>query len=243
MLRGSLAFTSCTALRNRTHLVTLTALQGPSVTLRGRLCNCCTASTRWQQHIKRQLKALPSHQQTTAGLRGEPRGEPRGQQTREAPAFNPQDWDEHAPAFLAALGLALNTSPSQLWQHFHDNISSEHQQQQLQEQLQQHLDLQSCRLLLTAATTTCYTQQQFNQLRPLIQAVPSVYHDFELADFTLLLDLCARARYIPDKEGLAAMVYADTGGFERFYHKVGFQHCALCLLTVIAHWSSVWILS
>ncbi|WIA22814.1 hypothetical protein OEZ86_009765 [Tetradesmus obliquus] len=43
------------------------------------------------------------------------------------------------------------------------------------------------------------------------------FKQFELEDFQALLQLCAQARYIPDKEWLAAIIYADTGGFERFY--------------------------
>eukprot|EP00775_Hariotina_reticulata_P011598 gene11598-11742_t len=38
---------------------------------------------------------------------------------------------------------------------------------------------------------------------------------FTLDDFQLLLQVCAGARYVPDKEWLAALIYADTGGFER----------------------------
>lgn len=154
--------------------------------------------------------AASQHQQATVQLQ-----KPHGA------VFSQQDWNAEASPLLSSLGIATNTSPQQLWQHLSANSSTQEQQQQLQQQLQQHLDLPSCRLLLRAAAATCSTQQQYNQLRPLIQAATAVFPAFELGDFQLLLQLCAQARYVPDKEWLAAAIYADTGGFERLYQQVG----------------------
>jgi hypothetical protein len=48
-----------------------------------------------------------------------------------------------------------------------------------------------------------------------------VFPSFGLQDFRQLLQLCAQARYMPDKEWIACVYYADTGGFERLYKEVG----------------------
>jgi hypothetical protein len=153
---------------------------------------------------------------------------------QQAATFSQQQWQQQAPAILQRIGLQQQATPQQLWQHIADLHNQEQQQQQRQRQRQQDkpakqqqlseltqaLDLESCRLLLAAASATCSSQQQLNQLRGLIHAAPACFSDFELADFQALLQLCAQARYIPDKEWLAAIMYADTGGFERFYKEV-----------------------
>jgi hypothetical protein len=159
-------------------------------------------------------------------------------QQQEAASFSQQQWQQHAPAVLQRMGLQQQTTPAQLWQHIADlndsqqpPPSQQQQQQQQQEEdgqdkqqqqsaLAQALDLDSCRLLLAAASATCSSQQQLNQLRGLIHAATACFPVFELGDFRVLLQLCAQARYIPDKEWLAAIIYADTGGFERFYKEV-----------------------
>ena len=161
-----------------------------------------------------------------------------------APQYDSATWPAAASGMLSSLGLPTSTTPQQLWQHLSDltnelsDPSLENQQQQVQEgqegqeqppppQLQQQqqvqlpLDVTSCRLLMSTAAATCSTQQQYNQLRPLLAAVPAVFPEFVLTDFRQLLQLCAQARYVPDKEWLASIYYADTGGFERFYKQVG----------------------
>jgi hypothetical protein len=50
-----------------------------------------------------------------------------------------------------------------------------------------------------------------------------VFPSFELQDFRQLLQLCAQARFVPDKEWLASVYYSDTGGFERLYKQVGIE--------------------
>uniref|UniRef100_A0A383VK72 Uncharacterized protein n=1 Tax=Tetradesmus obliquus TaxID=3088 RepID=A0A383VK72_TETOB len=156
------------------------------------------------------------------------------QQQQQPAAFSQQQWQQQAPAVLQRIGLQQQATPEQLWQHIADLHSKEQQQQQQQKQdrqqdaaskqqqerqsmLAQALDLESCRLLLAAAAATCSSQQQLNRLQGLIHAAPACFKQFELEDFQALLQLCAQARYIPDKEWLAAIIYADTGGFERFY--------------------------
>lgn len=76
---------------------------------------------------------------------------------------------------------------------------------------------------MAAATATSCTQQQHNQLRPLIETVlPPLFPSFGLSDFRQLLQLCCHTRYVPSKEFLAAIYYADSGGFERLYTQVRF---------------------
>jgi hypothetical protein len=167
-------------------------------------------------------------------------------QQQEAASFSQQQWQQQAPAVLQRIGLQQQTTPEQLWQHIADLHDSQQappsqrqqqqqqqedgqdkQQQQQQSVLAHGLDLESCRLLLAAAAATCSSQQQLNQLRGLIHAVTACFPAFELGDFRVLLQLCAQARYIPDKEWLAAIIYADTGGFERFYKEVSMRCCIL----------------
>lgn len=145
------------------------------------------------------------------------RGDPPGAVTPAAAAaatraFDPSSWQSEASSILAQLGLPGSTSPQQLWQRL-----------SAQEAPSLQLDLPSCRLLLPAAAATCSTQQQHNQLHPLFQAAPPVFPSFELQDFRQLLQLCAQARFIPDKEWLASIYYSDTGGFERFYQEVSWS--------------------
>lgn len=116
-----------------------------------------------------------------------------------------------------------STSPQQLWQHL-----------SAQEAPSLQLDLPSCRLLLSAAAATCSTQQQHNQLHPLFQAVPPVFPSFELRDFRQLLQLCAQARFVPDKEWLASIYYSDTGGFERLYKQEPPESLVLLLADLAA---------
>jgi hypothetical protein len=156
------------------------------------------------------------------------------QQQAQVATFSQQQWQQQAPAILQRIGLQQQATPEQLWQHIADLHDKEQQEQQQQQKdkppkqqqqqqpsvLAQALDVDSCRLLLAAASATCSSQQQLNQLRGLIHAAPACFPEFELSDFQALLQLCSQARYIPDKEWLAAIIYADTGGFERFYKEV-----------------------
>jgi hypothetical protein len=43
-----------------------------------------------------------------------------------------------------------------------------------------------------------------------------------LVPHPLPVQACSTARYVPDKEWLAALIYADTGGYERLLPEVGF---------------------
>lgn len=165
--------------------------------------------TRSLQHYLTVSTNAASQHQATGQLQKSP-----------TPATFQQQWNEEAPALLTCLGVPTDLTPQQLWQHFSTNSSTEEQQQQLQQQLQQHLEPSSCRLLLRAAAATCSTQQQYNSLRSLIQAATTFFPCFELSDFQLLLRLCAQARHVPDKDWLAAAIYADTGGIERLYQQV-----------------------
>lgn len=128
---------------------------------------------------------------------------------------DPGSWQKDAASILQQLQLPPTTTPPQLWQHLAAAQPTTDPQQQLLK-----LDLASSRLLLSAAAATCSTQQQYNQLRPMLQAVVPVLPQFELADFRQLLQLCAQARIVPGKEWLATIYYADTGGLERLYKEV-----------------------
>lgn len=57
-------------------------------------------------------------------------------------------------------------------------------------------------------------------LMGLIQGSKTLFPSFQLHDFISILQLCERAKYIPDREWLCSMIYEDTGGIERFYKKV-----------------------
>lgn len=110
--------------------------------------------------------------------------------------------------------------------------------------LRAQLDVPACQLLLAAASTSLGQlasaapgegvdrQARANRLRPLLRAAVSHCSGFALADFRVLLRLAAAARFVPDPEWLATLLYADTGGIERFYkavrHITNKTHCALC---------------
>jgi hypothetical protein len=112
-----------------------------------------------------------------------------------------------------------------LWQHLAQTAPApppaQPDQQQNPADCVLKLEISSCRLLLAAAAETCSTQQQLNQLQVLFQAVVPMFPNFELQDFRQLLQLCAQARFMPDKDWLACVYYADTGGLERLYKEVG----------------------
>ena len=71
--------------------------------------------------------------------------------------------------------------------------------------------------------------QQQNRFRPALAGAIggflagsiSLLSEMEFGDFLLLLRLCTAAGHAPSKEWLASVIYADTGGFERFYQQVG----------------------
>lgn len=174
-------------------------------------------------HVQAQSRARPAayclwrrqRSPVSTAVRGDPPGAVTPAAAAAATAtcaFDPSSWQSEASSILAQLGLPGCTSPQQLWQRL-----------SAQEAPSLQLDLPSCRLLLSAAAATCSTQQQHNQLRPLFQAAPRVFPSFELQDFRQLLQLCAQARFIPDKEWLASIYYSDTGGFERFYQEVSWS--------------------
>lgn len=173
----------------------------------------------WSMHVQAQLGARPAafrqwrrQRSISTAVRGDPPGAVTPAVAAATRAFDPSSWQSEASSILAQLGLPGSTSPQQLWQHL-----------SAQEAPSLQLDLPSCRLLLSAAAATCSTQQQHNQLRPLFQAAPPVFPSFGLQDFRQLLQLCAQARFIPDKEWLASIYYSDTGGFERFYQEVSWS--------------------
>jgi hypothetical protein len=109
-------------------------------------------------------------------------------------AFDEAVWHRKSAPLLAKLGLTGPCQPEQLWQHLQTLGSTCEEQQQ---ELQRHLDLSSCRLLLLAAAATFngsrqqqkLLQQRRNQLVPLIHAATSLFPDFTLHDFQLLLQV------------------------------------------------------